>query len=199
MNNSKDYLILSIPTHDGRAVPKSIMDIMTVSTVLDRKFVLNVQTGTGLANTRQKCTEVIKELFSEEDHVYTFWLDSDITITNPNKIAEFVVEAERLGVSFTANYQGMDSNTGQRWNTVKKRYPESYTDEELRKSKPFELKCAYSGLGLCYIKTPLNYKFRTEGHTLEDRLFFEDNKQIDLRYVPIPNSHSKQIDINADL
>lgn len=63
MENSSDYFILSMPTNDGRAVPKSIMDLISVAAILKRKFLLNVQTGTGLANTRQKCTDAIKEMF----------------------------------------------------------------------------------------------------------------------------------------
>ncbi|MEM3839295.1 MAG: hypothetical protein QXF01_01810 [Candidatus Micrarchaeaceae archaeon] len=73
----------------------------------------------------------------------------------------------------------------------KKANKDSYTDDELRSAKPFELKRAYSGLGLCYVKAPLDYAFRAEGQAGEDRLFFTDNHEIDLRYVPIPNYHIK--------
>ncbi len=193
MESPSECFIVSIPTHDNRAVPKSVMDLMTVSMALNRKLVLNVQTGTGITNGRQKCINMVKERFPNEKHIYMFWLDSDICITYPNQIAEFVREAEKSGLSFTANYRVIDNNTRHIWNTVKKESTESFTDEELKGAKPFELKCAYAGLGLCYIRTPLDYTFRTEGQTGEDRLFFKENKGIDLRYVPIPNYHMKTV------
>lgn len=188
-----DYFILSVPTQDSRAVPKSIMDLMTVSEVLKRKFVLNVQNGTGVANVRQKCIDTIKKMFPNEKFVYTFWLDSDIVITYPNKVADFIIEAEKLGVSFTGNYHALKDNTGEVHNTVWKNGTQPYTNEELDTAKPFDLKVYASGLGLCYIKTPLNYEFRTEGHKGEDYLFLQDNPEIDLRYVPIPNYHIKTV------
>ncbi len=193
MDSPSECFIVSIPTPDNRAVPKSVMDLTTVATALNRKLILNVQTASGIANGRQKCLNAIRDLFPGEESAYTFWLDSDICITYPNQIADFVLEAERSGLSFTANYHAIDNNTGKIWNTVKKSGEESYTDDELKAAKPFELRCAYAGLGLCYVKAPLSYRFRTEGHVLEDHLFFKENPGIDLRYVPIPNYHMKTV------
>jgi hypothetical protein len=203
MADPSDYFILSIPTHDGRAVPKSIMDLMSVAAILKRQFLLNVQTGTGIANTRQKCTDTVKTSFPDEKNVYIFWLDSDILLMeNPKKIADYIVEAENRGLSFTTNYLGIDSYTGKTFNTAMKgdteNYAEYYTDKELKNAKPFELKCAYSGFGIGYIKTPLDYKFKTIGHEQEDFLFFKDNKTIDLRYVPISNVHIKTVNLVFD-
>ncbi len=194
MDNLSDCFIVSIPAPDNRAVPKSIMDLMTVSLVLKRKLILNVQTGSGITFARQKCLNAIGEMFPGERHVYTFWLDSDICITYPDQIADFVMEAEKSGLSFTGNYHVIDNNNnGKIWNIAKKENTESYTDEELQAASPFQLKCAYAGLGLCYVRTPTEYKFRTEGQVGEDRLFFTDNRDIDLRYVPIPNYHMKTV------
>lgn len=194
MPKSSDFFILSIASHDNRAVAKSITDLMNVATLLERPFLLNIQGGTGITNARTKCLETLKGQFPNEDSVYTFWLDSDIVITeNPQNIANLIKEAEKLGVSFTANYRVIDNIANQMWNVVANKYPNHYTDDELANAKPFELKCEYSGLGLCYIKTPLNYKFRMEGHDLEDLFFFKDNPSIDLRYAPISNVHMKTV------
>lgn len=191
MPNPSEYFILSIISHDNRAVAKSIAAMMSVSIILKRQFVLNMQTGTGIANARTKCLESIKKQFPNEDSVYTFWLDSDIIINEkPEVIAQYILDAEKKGVSFTGSYHVVDNTTSQKWNVVGKQYPKHYTDDELKSAKPFELKAEYSGLGLCYIKTPLSYKFRTEEHEGEDTFFYRDNK-VDLWYVPISNSHMK--------
>jgi hypothetical protein len=195
-----DYFILSIATHDGRAIPKSVVDMKHMCEVfLKRKFILNLGTGTGLANTRQKCMDGLKALIPNEEYAYTFWLDSDITINESlESIAKYIIDAEKLGVSFTANYKGIDASTGEIWNTVWKDYPVYYTDEELRNANPLELKCWGSGLGLSYIKMPIKYEFREQGHYLEDYLLFKDNPKIDLRYARISNTHHKSIHLNSD-
>ncbi|MDE1871286.1 MAG: hypothetical protein KGI06_03535 [Candidatus Micrarchaeota archaeon] len=201
MAKSGECLILSMPTHDGRAVPKSVMDLMGVASILKRRFLLNAQTGTGLANTRQKCIDAIREMFPGENEAYMFWLDSDMVLMeDPKRIAGYITEAERIGASFTTNCRSIDGNTGKISNTIVKGDPgnyEAYTDEELRNAKPLETRCAYSGLAVCYIKTPLDYRFRTEGHDLEDFLFFKDNR-IDLKYAPISNMHIKSINLSFD-
>lgn len=202
MAKSTEYFILSMPTHDGRGIPKSVMDMMGVAAILKRKFLLNVQTGTGVANTRQKCIDAIKERFPDEKEAYMFWLDSDmVLIDDPKKIADYIVEAERKNVSFTTNCRSIERDTGRVSNTIAKGeidHAERYTDNELRGAKPFEMKCAYSGMAVCYIKTPLDYKFRTVDHFLEDFLFFKDNPTVDLRYVPISNIHIKTINLAFD-
>lgn len=194
MEKSSDYFILSVATRDNRVVAKSLADMINISSILQRHFVLNVQAGTGIVSSRTKCIEAIKKWFPGEDRVYTFWLDSDIVLNEkPETIAEYVKEAERRNMAFAGNYHVIDNNTNQMWNTVAKKHPNHYTNEELASAKPFELKCEYAGLGLCYINTPTNYMFRTVGHDLEDMLFFKDNPDIDLRYVPISNVHMKTV------
>ena len=196
MPDSSDFFILSIVTHDSRAIAKSVVDLKIVSEVLGRHFVLNVQSGTGITNARTKCLKAIKDQFPDEDMAYTFWLDSDIILNeSPRNIAEYVREAERLGVSFTGNYRIIDNVTNKKWNVVAPSLTSSahYTDEQLAAAKPFELRCAFSGLGLCYMKMPLDYRFRQEGQELEDFFFFKDNPDMNLRYVPISNYHMKSV------
>jgi hypothetical protein len=194
MAKSSDFFILSIVSHDNRVVAKSLADMMNVAAMLKRSFLLNVQSGTGITNSRTKCLEALKKQFHEEKSVYTFWMDSDIVLTeDPAKIVEYILEAEKTGASFTGNYHVIDNETNQMWNVVGKEYPNHYTEEELKSATPFSLKCGYSGMGLCYVKSPVDYNFRTEGHDLEDMFFFKDNKDIDLRYVPISNVHIKSV------
>src|SRR5271170_2466667 len=105
MPNPSDFFFVSIITKDERAVAKSIANLMSVSIILKRQFALNVGTGTGIASARTRCLEALKQQFPNEDSVYTFWLDSDILITeSPMTIASYIQEAETKGVSFTANY-----------------------------------------------------------------------------------------------
>lgn len=169
------------------------MDLMTVSMVLKRKFILNVQSGSSVAGVRQKCLDAIRNMFPNERHVYIFWLDSDMIITDPSKISDFIKEAEKTNVSFTANYHAIDYSTGRIWNTLWKNESEPYTNKELEAAKPLELKVHNSGLAICYIRMPLDYKFRTESQKGEDYLFFKDNADLDLRYAPIPNYHIKTV------
>ncbi len=198
MAGPSDFFILSIITHDNRAVAKSVIDLKIVSEILGRHFVLNVQSGTGITNARTKCLDAIKAQFPGENSAYTFWLDSDIILNeSPQTIAGYIKEAESRGISFTGNYRIVDNVTSKQWNVVAPSLTSSahYTDEQLAAASPFDLKCAFSGLGLCYMKMPLNYKFRQIGHELEDLLFFKDNQDIDLRYVPIANYHMKVVNL----
>jgi hypothetical protein len=196
MSSSSDFFTVSIIARDERAVAKSIANLMSVSIILKRQFGLNVGTGTGVASARTRCLEALKKQFPEEGSAYTFWLDSDILITeSPMKIAEYVKEAEERGVSFTANYHVVNTSN-ERWNVAGRADgARPYNDDELENAKPFELKVGFSGLGLCYIKMPLDYKFRDVGYELEDSFFFKDNPSLDLRYVPISNSHLKLVHI----
>lgn len=190
----QENFILSIPAYDERAVPKSILVFKEVADILHRTFALNVQSSSSVAITRQKCLTEIRRLMPNAKEAYTFWLDSDIHITEePEKIAEYIVEAEKMNVSFTGNYIIVDNNVRNVWNVITKKDKIHYTPEELLSAKAFELKCEKSGLGLCYIKTPIDYEFRTTGRISEDDFFYEDNPQLDLRYVPIANYHIKTI------
>lgn len=193
MPDPSDFLLVSIITRDERAVAKSIANLMSVSIILNRQFALNTGTGTGIANARTRCLEALKRQFPDQESIYTFWLDSDILITeNPMTIANYIKQAEEQKVSFTANYH-VAVSPSEKWNVVvKEDMSRPYTDEELASAKPFELKAGLSGLGLCYLKTPLGYKFRDMGYELEDSFFFKDNAAaMDLRYVPISNQHIK--------
>jgi hypothetical protein len=197
MDDLSELFIVSIPTHDERTVGKSLVCLMSVSAILGRKFLPNIQFGTNVSNVRTKCVDAIRKAFPNKEWAYMFWIDSDIIINeDPAVIAKYVLEAEKSGVSFTGNYKAMDMQTKDSWNIAVKN-EEPYTDNELGSAKPFELKCKSAGLGLCYIKTPLNYSFRDDGHDLEDLLFFKDNPQIDLRYVPIKNSHIKSTHLDG--
>lgn len=127
-----------------------------------------------------------------------FWIDSDILLLeNPKNIADFILEAEKKSLSFTTNYRAIDNNKGLILNTAASR-DKRYTDSDLKNAKPFELKCVDSGLGIGYIKTPLEYKFNTSAHYLDDYMFFKDNPAIDVRYVPISNIHIKTINLLFD-
>ncbi len=192
MPRASDLFIVAIASPDNRAVARSVATLVTVSQLLNRPFMLNVQSGTGITNARTMGLEALRKQFPQDKEAYLFWLDSDITIDeSPQAIADLIREAERLGVSFTASYHVVDNASKQTWSVVGKKYPYHYTDEELSRARPFELKCEYSGLGLCYKKTPLDYRFRMEGHDLEDLFFFRDNPGIDMRYAPIANRHMK--------
>lgn len=193
MPNPSDFFIVSIISRDERAVAKSIANLMSVSIILNRQFALNIGTGTGIASARTRCLEVIKKQFPDQESLYMFWLDSDVLITeSPMTIAGYIKEAEKQNVSFTANYHVVKTNN-EKWNVVgKEDMSRPYTDDELAAAKPFELKVGLSGLGLCYLKMPLDYIFMDKGYELEDAFFFRDNaSKLDLRYVPISNSHIK--------
>lgn len=190
----KDVFIISIATYDGRAVPKSIGDLYAVGALLGRRVFLNVQQGTGVPRIRNKCIKAVKEAFPGAESAYMFWLDSDIVLNeNPEKIAEYVTKAEAGGLSFTGNYSIIDSANQKIFNCVEKEDNTHFTNEELAAAKPFELRVRYSGMGLGYIKMPLDYELRTSGDYGADFLFFKDNPAIDLRYAPIANFHIKNL------
>jgi hypothetical protein len=168
--------------------------LIEVADVLRRPHFLNDKQGTGLANTRNKCMAGIREKVGGGEYAYTFWLDSDILIDEPAQtIADYVIEAEKQDVSFTGSYCLSISQSLRVSTSVYNERSVSYNPEELHSVKPFELKVMHSGLGLCYIKMPLAYEFRTQGNELEDLLFFRDNPTLDVRYVPISNSHIKMV------
>jgi hypothetical protein len=190
----EDIFIISIATHDNRAVPKSVRNLLEVASLLKRPAFLNVQQGTGIANTRNKCMQAVRERFPEATHAYMFWLDSDIVIEeDPQTMADYVLEAEKRGLSFSGSYCIMSEIANRISTSVYNDESISYNPEVLKASAPFDLKLLHSGLGLCYIKMPLKYEFRTQGTDLEDLLFFRDNPEVDIRYVPISNNHIKTI------
>lgn len=189
-----EFFILSIATHDDRAVPKSVMDLFNVAMIAQKKFLLNVQGGTGISHARNKCVSSIRNQFPGEKSAWMFWLDSDVVLNEPvEKIAEFVKEAEKRDLSFAGNYPVVDNASHKIWNTVHKEPNVSYTTEELANASPFELKVSHAGLGLCYLKMPLGYEFHNEGEDPEDLLFFRENPDLDVRYVPISNFHMKTV------
>jgi hypothetical protein len=192
---ASDLFIISIPTHDNRAVPKSVETLIGAAKILGRPHFLNVQQGTGLANTRNKCLQGIRErLPAGTGFAYTFWLDSDIAIEEPAEaIADYVRQAERDGLSFTGSYCVTIDQSKRVSTSVYNQSSVSYDPGELHAAKPFGLRITHAGLGLCYIRMPLAYEFRTQGNDLEDLLFFRDNPEIDARYVPISNFHLKTV------
>jgi hypothetical protein len=191
---SKDCFIVVIPSNDKKAIIDSVEKLMYTSLILKRPLLRLSVTATGLANVRQSALDQLREIFPDEKEVYVFWCDSDVLLDEmPEQIAKYVLEAEKRNVSFSANYMGLTGNesystvfpyseTGEKLNYIPK--------EELAKHKPFELRIGHAGLGLCYVKTPLNYQFWTKAHQLDDYAFFTDNN-IELYYVPIKNRHQK--------
>ena len=194
MENPSDYFVVSIISHDNRAVAKSIADLGAVANILGRRFILNMQIGTGIPPARQRCLDAIKKFFPDQKEAYTLWIDSDIILNdNPDTIAKYITEAEQRGVSFTANYRTIDVLANRMWNVAGPEWGKHYTDDELKNAKPFDLKCGNSGLGLCYLKMPLDYKFRMTHNEGEDEIFFRENPSLDVRYVPITNLHMKTV------
>jgi len=188
--------IVSIASRDGSAMPDSIATLKDVAEILKRPFVRNFGHGTGLAATRNACMAKLREASPGAKELYVFWLDSDIVIEeDPATIAKYVLEAEEKGVSFTGAYCSLNPDTHEMGFSVSDQDGLTLSQEKLKEyaSEPFRLRCKYSGLGLCYLKMPMDYTFRTSGMELEDRLFLIDNPQVDVRYVPIANIHNKLI------
>lgn len=207
------YFIITICTHDKRANAKGLENLFLTAMELANRGVkdhvfLNISIGSGLANTRTQALDQLRSIF-KGDEIWTFWLDSDISIgEKPENIANYVIEAEKTGLSFAgatrtliANFQDekFRTNAFKDLTVDEKGKVEDvmYTDEELINAKPFELKLRGSGLALCYIKTPLDYVFHTEGHCMEDSNFYNDLRdKIDLRYCHIDNGHDKTVELD---
>jgi hypothetical protein len=200
--DAKGEFICVIPSTNTRAMIDSVEKMLLVSMILNRQYIRLSSTGTGLANVRSLAMEDLRRIYPDEKERYIFWLDSDIMIDeDAGVIAQHVLEAEKRGVSFSANYMGMASDNAV-YPTV---FPYSATKErlgaiqsaELKKYKPFELRLGHAGLGLAYIKTPLDFVFHTRGTELDDYLFYTKN-DIDLRYVPIKNRHQKLLMLEGE-
>ena len=204
--SSGDYFIITVCTHDNRANCKGLENMFLVAMELaargfKRRMYLNVSRGSGLANTRTAAVRHLKELFLE-DMVWTFWLDSDICVyEKPETIADYVMEAERSGMSFAGATRTLMAGAERSFmHNAFERLEDGtvrpYPDEVLVHAKPFELKLASSGFALAYLNTPVDYVFHTEGFVMEDENFYRDNPDIDLRFCPIDNAHEKEISLD---
>lgn len=204
-HDPKRFFIVTIATHDGRANIKALESCFLIATELAQmglkdRYYFNVAIGHGIAMVRTAALDTLSKLF-KGDEVWTLWLDSDVQINeNPRVIAEYIAEAEKTGKSWAAatrTLMGSDSSDGYfKTNAFRKREDGTigtYSEDELQKARPFELKLIFSGLALCYIKTPLAYRFHNEGVQNEDVNFYKDNPQVDLRYCSVDNTHDKTI------
>lgn len=182
---------IGCPTRDDRAEISSISILTTVAYLLKRNPVFIVQRATGLANVRNRIMDRLRKYEPNRKTQYIFWIDDDVGIDVPaGFLAEQILEAERRNISFSGAYHIFKDNALS--NTAFKNFKEgTYSDKELENSRPFDLRLAHTGLGLAYIDMPFDYVFHTEGYKVEDYCFFEDNPEIEVWYLHIPNRHYK--------
>jgi hypothetical protein len=201
--NPEDFLIVSMPTPYYDVKLPSVTALETAAYHLGRKLYWNAIVGGPLILARNMEIKSLKD-FSEKNGwtrswLWSFHLDSDVLIKEDQglRIAQLILKAEEMGYSFTSEYSlvAQDAN-GVMFHSVFKNYEENYSRKELAAAKDFELKVYYSGLGLCYLKTPLEYTFRFDNRG-EDFHFFED-QQLDLRYARIDNVHYKTVPLSND-
>lgn len=203
MDKSSDYFIVNIcsPDHRSNCLSKDFMyNVALYLTYKGAKKYLwwNYSFGYGMNWVRSTLIKNLHDKFPSEKYVWSFWLDSDIEIDideDYKRVGDMIIKAEKTGMSFAGEYKtAMKDNNGNISGVSFKTETVRYDDEDLLASNDFDLKLNHSGLGLCYLKTPTDYKFNAVGFEGEDFNFFRDNKElIDLRYCRIDNDHYKNI------
>ena len=201
---SKDEFIVTICSVDRRSNITSQEFLYNVAfhlfqMGLKKSIYFNKAYGLGLPMVRTSALEKARLRYPDEKEAWMLWFDSDIEIhDDPRRMAEAIAyaEANNLAFGFDVKCTMVDDNWNLRSNCFKE-WERPYTDQELyfNGAEDFELKLGHTGMGSCYVKTPLDYKFHATGGEGEDTNFWKDNKDIDCRFVSIDNEHFKTIGI----
>ncbi len=77
MDIPKDLLIVTIPTHDMRAVVQSLIELGVVSQLLQRPIHFVVSEGSNIPRARNTILQRVQHTFPHQDAMWVLWLDSD--------------------------------------------------------------------------------------------------------------------------
>ncbi len=183
INQPSNHLIVGIPTHDGRAMINSCMELVALGGVMRRVTKLMLGEAGNIPRARNiVMDEVRKELNRETGIAWVLWLDSDILLPTRSHlaIANAIQWSEQTGKAWVANYKmGNNKNV-----LLKQRdlyVAEHYTDEELNNLPPYA-EVAMSGFGLAYLPMDLSYLFHADRWG-EDVHFFNDHPNLKVHYA----------------
>ncbi len=187
-------LLVGIPTHDGRAMINSCMELVLLGNVMQSVMKLMVGEAGNIPRARNiVMDEVRKELNRGTGLAWVLWLDSDIVLTpgSHQSIAHAMRWSHQTGNAWVANYR-----MGNHQNVLLKQrdlyLSEHYTDEELTNLPPFA-EVAMSGFGLVYLPMDLTYLFHADRWG-EDVYFFMDHPNLKIYYAnEIVIQHKKTV------
>lgn len=175
---SDDPTFIAFPTHDGRMVIHSLVELIKLSNLLPGGIELFTAEGGNIPRTRNMVMDQIRsKRTSLPDPCWVLWVDSDILFADgtAEKIAKYCLQSQETGVGWTAHYKMADGTT-----TVMKNRgvfnAEHYTPDELY-SIPDGTRVGMAGFGLTYLPMPIEYVFHADSAG-EDIHFWVDNPQV---------------------
>ncbi|PSR20187.1 MAG: hypothetical protein C7B45_16125 [Sulfobacillus acidophilus] len=83
---SPSALIVGLPTHDQRAVVRSLIELTSSGNLLKRPVHFVLGGGSNIPRARNVVLEQLRMMFPAEDALWVLWLDSDIDVL-PNQAA----------------------------------------------------------------------------------------------------------------
>ena len=204
--NIRDYLVILIPSRDGRAFVDTVAALCLAAASLKKEPLIVCCDGLTYWDARNnvmlKLRRTLKDFNIEVEggDIRGIWCDNDILIQE--SVASLAMEmraADIRGANILGNYK-TTWGAGRLANTIM--FPNS--DGTYRNATDSELdeillpdghipKGMVGGLGFYYGRIPFDYEYHIEGiYKTEDIVFFLNN-DIRPEYVPIKLLHSKQV------
>lgn len=174
LDDEEKYMPIILVSTDGKAMANTIKTLTELAYEVGRIPALIVVTQTGILNARQVGLVMLKEYFRHNPR--GFLIDGDIeVVSNDGILREYVLKADKEGVSFVGAYF-----TKQGITDVMTEFPKTINAEQYAELEDWaDIKAA--GLGFYYGEIPLDYTFRFDakpdlsGGMGEDFHFFMDH------------------------
>ena len=203
--NIRDYLVILIPSRDGRAFVDTVAALCLAAASLKKEPLIVCCDGLTYWDARNnviaKLARHLKNFnIKHENIIRALWVDNDILIQESvDMLTMHIVWADTNDCNIVANYKttwgpGQVANTIMFSNQDGTGTYRNVTDEELEGLSDRTPQIGMvGGLGFYYGNVPLDYEYRIyPPYMTEDICFYCDNK-VYLTYLPIKLLHSKQV------
>lgn len=191
-DQASEVLLVGLPTHDGRAVISSLVELTGLGRLLGGPIRILTGEGGNIPRARNYVMEQARRE-STSKYEWILWMDSDIVLSPGGNvhIAAAIEWSKRTGKGWVAHYRMADGRSC----LMRERQlmdPHHYTLQELG-ALPEWSEIGMAGMGLAFLRMDLSYVFRADV-VGEDINFFLDHPDMTIHYAKRINlGHRKTV------